>query len=147
MKNESVRSLRPIEKLRREMDRLFDDMLPVKWVGMVDNEIDQWTPKTDMSETDDEYIIDLDLPGIPKENIEITYRDNQLTIKGENNRENEEKKENYLRKERYSGQFVRSFTLPVSVKDDKIKANFKNGVLNVKVPKAEVKKPKKVNID
>lgn len=144
----SQSQLKPIDNLRRELDRIFDDMVPFTWSRRFsENEVNLWAPKTDMTETEQEYIINLDLPGVKKDDVEVSYKDNQLTISGERKKEVEEKKETYIRSERYFGQFVRNFTLPAAVKDNNIKANFKDGVLVVKVPKAEVSKPKKVKID
>lgn len=140
--------LRPIEDLRRELDRIFDEMVPFSWWKEEgENGIKLWAPKTDMTENDDAYLINVDLPGISKKDVKVSYKDNRLTISGERNEKEKEEKDNYLRKERYFGSFVRSFTLPAAVKEDNIKANFKDGVLTVTVPKAEVSKPKTVEID
>ncbi|SHE90079.1 heat shock protein Hsp20 [Fodinibius roseus] len=140
--------LSPIESIRREMDRFFDDIVPFsRREGGDGMRMELWAPDTDVSETDEEYIVSVDLPGISKEDVEVSYKDNRLTISGERQHEEKEEKEDFLRKERYHGSFTRSFTLPSAGKDDKIKARFKDGVLKVTVPKAEVQKPKTVPID
>lgn len=137
-----------LDTMRKEMDRFFDDLVPFSWrkenggMGM-----DLWVPDTDLSETENDYLITVDLPGISKKNIEVNYKDNRLTITGEREKEESEEKKDFIRKERYTGKFIRSFTLPDAVKRDNIKANFKDGVLTVKVPKKEVKKPQNVPID
>lgn len=138
----------PIEELRRELDHIFDEMVPFTWWKEEgENGIKLWAPRTDMTENEDQYLIHVDLPGIPKEDVKVSYKDNRLTISGERNEEEKEEEDNFLRKERYFGRFVRTFTLPAAVKEDNIKANFKDGVLTVTVPKAEVSKPKTVEID
>ncbi|MDX1639398.1 MAG: Hsp20/alpha crystallin family protein [Balneolaceae bacterium] len=138
----------PIEALRREMDQLFDEMVPFSWMReQGGNGYDLWAPNTDMVENDNEYVIKMDLPGIPKEDVNITFKDNRLTISGERQQEEKEEKENYMRRERYVGNFLRSFTLPNAVKEDDIKAKFKDGVLRITVRKTEESKPKTVKID
>ncbi|MDR8393253.1 Hsp20/alpha crystallin family protein [Aliifodinibius sp. S!AR15-10] len=138
----------PIDELRREMDHLFDEMVPFSWLREREgNNFDVWAPNTDMVETDDEYVIKVDLPGIPKEDVNINFKDNRLTISGERKKESKEEKENYMRRERYHGSFLRSFTLPNAVKEDDIKAKYRDGVLTINVKKAEESKPKKVKIE
>lgn len=140
--------LSPIESIRREMDRFFDDIVPFSQKeGNGGMRMELWAPDTDVSETDNEYTILVDLPGITKKDIEVSYRDNRLTISGKREYEDEQEKKDYLRRERYQGSFTRSLTLPSEVKEEDIKAKFKEGVLKVTVPKAEVQKPKTVPID
>ncbi|SMO63224.1 Hsp20/alpha crystallin family protein [Fodinibius sediminis] len=136
-----------IESIRRDMDRIFDDLIPSAWrMDKDEKALGLWAPRTDMSETDDEYVVTVDLPGISKKEIEVNYQNNRLTISGERKKEEKEEKKDFIRKERYEGRFLRSFTLPTKVKDDDIKASFQDGVLTVHVPKAEVSKQKKVTI-
>lgn len=138
----------PLDSIKREMDRFFDDITPFSWrAGNGGMEMELWAPDTDMSETESEYLVTVDLPGISKKDIEVSYQDKRLTITGERKKEEKEEKKDYLRRERYFGKFVRSFTLPAGVKDNEIKASFKDGVLTVKIPKTEVQKPKTVKID
>lgn len=140
--------LSPIEMMRREMDRMFDDIVPFsRGFGNGGTRMELWAPDTDVSETEDEYTISVDLPGINKKDVEVSYKDNRLTISGKREHEEEEEKKDYLRRERYQGSFTRSFTLPSEVKEEDIKAKFKDGVLKVDVPKSEVRKPKTVPID
>lgn len=105
-----------------------------------------WAPDVDVKETDKEILIKADLPGIKKEDIDVSVDDGQLVIKGERKMEKEEKGKDYVRVERSYGSFYRSFSLGVPVKEDKIKADYKDGVLKMTVPKAEVKKPRKIEI-
>ena len=101
--------------------------------------------KTDIKETEDSYIIDVDLPGFDKENIKIDVTDGYLNINASVNNEEKEEKENYLRKERFSGECSRSFYIGEDVKTEDIKANFRNGILTLDVPKVkdEDKEPEK----
>ena len=137
-----------VSDLRREMDRIFNDLIPFSWrFDDTEPEIGLWAPKADMVETDNEYRVDVDLPGLTKKDIQINYHDNVLTIEGERKEEKKEKKEGYLRNERYFGSFKRSFMLPAAITDNKIKATFKEGVLHVNIPKAEKSKRKTVTIE
>ncbi|MGM0545428.1 MAG: Hsp20/alpha crystallin family protein [Bacteroidota bacterium] len=141
-------SVEPINNLRREMDRIFNDLIPFSW-RLDDSEMGlrSWAPRTDMMETDNEYMIEVDLPGMSKQDITLNVQDNILSIQGERKHETEEEHNGYLRRERSFGSFERKFSLPASVKEDKIKATFKDGVLTVHIPKAEKSKRQSVKID
>ncbi len=105
-----------------------------------------WAPSIDIKETDKEIIVKADLPGMDIKDIDVSIDSDSLIIKGERRFDKEEKEKDYVRVERSYGSFYRSFTIGVPVKEDEIKASYKNGVLDVIVPKAEVKKAKKVEI-
>lgn len=105
-----------------------------------------WAPNVDIKENDKEIALKADLPGIKKEDIDISIDGDQLTVKGKRSMEKEEKEEDFVRVERSYGSFYRSFNIGVPVKNDEIKASYKDGVLRINIPKAEVKKPKKVKI-
>jgi HSP20 family protein len=138
----------PVSNLRREMDRIFNELIPFSWrFDESETSMGRWSPTTDMMETDDEYLIEVDLPGMNKDDIEISAHDNVLSIEGERKRASEKEHPGYLRSERYFGSFKRSIMLPASVKDDAIKATFKHGVLRINVPKAEKSKRKSVPIE
>lgn len=139
----------PIESIKRQMDRFFDDLSPFSIQGNHDPfaGLDVMSPDTDMMETDKEYIVAIDLPGFQKKDIEINYQDNRLIIKGSREEEKKEEKPDYLHRERYFGEFLRTVTMPTKIKEGKITAAFKDGVLTVKAPKVEVSKPKVVSID
>lgn len=109
--------------------------------------LDLIKPDTDMMETEKEFVVAVDLPGFQKKDININYEDNRLIIKGTRKEETKDEQKDYLHRERYFGEFVRSLTLPTKIKEDKIKASFKDGVLTVTAPKVEVSKPKMVAID
>jgi HSP20 family protein len=105
-----------------------------------------WRPAVDVNETKDAYLLNAELPGMTKEDIKISFDNNLLTLAGEKKLEHEENKENYFRVERAYGKFERSFRLPEGVNADQIKANYKNGVLSLEIPKSEKVKPKEIEI-
>jgi HSP20 family protein len=128
------------------MDRLFSHYL-----GRTGSEEEAlapgvWAPAVDIYETDEKLVIKVELPGLKKEDIDIEVRDNTLTLKGERKFEKEIKRENYHRVERAYGSFQRSFTLPSTVKQEAIEASFKEGILEISLPKAEEAKPKQIKI-
>ncbi len=130
----------------READffsRFFDDFhMPGLW----ENE-EKWIPAIDVSETEKEYFVKAELPGLKKEDIDLTMSDGVLTITGEKKKETrEEKKENYHFTEMRYGSFSRSFRLPDDVAVDKADAGYKDGVLTVTVPKAGERNSKKVKV-
>jgi HSP20 family protein len=105
-----------------------------------------WMPLTDISENKNSFILKLDLPGVSKEDVKISFSDGQLNISGERKQEKENKDSKYYRVERTYGKYFRSFTLPKQIKEDKIDAEFKDGQLTITVPKAEEIKPKEIPI-
>lgn len=133
--------------LQERMNRLFEQTLDRsrgEGEGMVAG---TWAPAVDIYETPDSIVLQAELPGLSKDDIDIQVRDNVLTLKGERRSEKEVKEGNYLRVERAYGGFQRAFTLPAAVQADKIRAVFKDGVLDVSIPKAEETKPKQIKID
>ena len=106
-----------------------------------------WMPAVDIYETPDQVVMKAELPGLTREDIEINVRDNTLSLRGQRKFEKDVKEENYLRIERAYGSFQRSFTLPVTIQQDKIKAVFRDGVLEMSLPKAEEARPKQIKID
>jgi HSP20 family protein len=132
--------------LHNRFNRLFDD--PFFRVGQMDDDggMGLWNPAVDLYEKDDHFMIKAELPGVDKKDIKIDLQDRLLTLSGERTYDNEVKEENYYRRERSYGKFQRAFTLPADVDSDKIKAEFKDGVLQIEVPKPEEKKAKQVTI-
>jgi len=110
------------------MERMFEEIEP--------------TPMVDIYEEDDKLVVKCDLPGMTRDDIEINLTDDTITISGEKRKEEKVEKKNYFRLERAYGAFKRSFALPVEVDTDKAKASFKDGVLEVKIPKTEAAKQK-----
>jgi len=105
-----------------------------------------WSPAADISETDKEYLVKAELPGIKREDVKVSLEDGVLCIEGERKYEKEDKDEKTHRVERFYGTFSRSFSLPENVDPKSIRAETKDGVLNVHVPKMKIEKPKPVQI-
>ncbi|HSN05483.1 MAG TPA: Hsp20/alpha crystallin family protein [Nitrospira sp.] len=149
---------KPTEILPRgsEIDRWFDRLTEDFWRRPFPSLMlgDRWpapmislkAPSLDVFEEKDELVVRADLPGMNKEEIEVTVTDDVVTIKGEKKKEEEVKEKDYYRRERSYGSFVRSVQLPCEVKSDQIKANFKDGVLEVRMPKTEEAKKKAVSV-
>jgi HSP20 family protein len=105
-----------------------------------------WRPRVDISETESAFIVTADLPGVDKDDVIINFEDDTLVISGERKQEATKEETNYYRAERIYGRFSRSFTFPKGIEVDKIGATFKNGVLEVSVPKTAESKPRKITI-
>ena len=124
---------RELEEMSSRLNRVF-------------NTVADWIPTVDIAETDAEYQIKAELPEVKKEDVKVTVEDGELTISGERRHETEEKGKKYHRVERSYGSFVRSFTLPDHVDDAKVKAEYKDGVLHLHLPKSEKAKPKAIDV-
>jgi HSP20 family protein len=136
--------LNEMSLLQNHMNRLFDTALQ-GWPGD-SNGTTQWTPSADIYEAETELVVNLDLPGVDPKMIDIRVENNVLSIRGERQFEDKQNKENFHRVERSYGPFARSFTLSTAVDADKIRANYKSGVLSITLPKAEAAKPKRIQI-
>lgn len=135
-----------IVNMQREFNRLFDNFFRG---GMQDDgscALSYWTPAADITEHDNEFVVKVELPGINKEDVKITLESNILTIRGDKKQEKNVKDENYHRVERMYDSFQRSFTLPRSVRSEKIDAVYKDGILTVTLPKAEEAKAKQIEV-
>ncbi|MFO8083807.1 MAG: Hsp20/alpha crystallin family protein [Desulfobacterales bacterium] len=126
---------------RRFFERFFDE-----WGFPEAVRDQQWIPKVDVSETDDHFIVRAEVPGMDKDDINISLSNGLLTIQGEKKQEKKEEKENYRFVESRYGSFSRSFRVPGGVDADKIDANYKDGVLKVTIPKSEEEKSRKIEI-
>ena len=136
---------RDMSTLQHRINHLFNE--PFFRSGDDDElSLGTWSPAVDMFDDDDKIVIKAELPGMEKKDISVDIDNQVLTLSGERNYDNEVKEENYYRRERSYGKFQRAFTLPADVDSDKIKAEFKDGVLQVEVPKPEEQKPKQVTI-
>jgi HSP20 family protein len=137
---------REMPTVHNQLNRFFDH--PFLQIGRLDEEANpgMWDPAVDLYEKDDCFVIKAELPGVDKNDIKVDLKDRVLTLSGERSYDNEVKEENYYRKERSYGKFQRAFALPADVDSDKITAEFKDGVLQVEVPKPEEKKAKQVTI-
>jgi HSP20 family protein len=136
----------PFLLFQNKLNRLFDE--PFMQMG-VDDEflpLTTWTPACDIYETDKEIVIKAELPEVDKKDVFVSLENNVLTIRGERKFNEETKRENYHRVERRYGEFIRSFTLPAFVDPTKINAEFKDGLLNIALPKREDAKPKLIEV-
>jgi HSP20 family protein len=139
---------REVASLQQEMNRLFSSFFdtPAPGGGGNSGALRRWVPAMDLVETDDAFVLKADLPGLDEKDIGIEVEDNVLTISGDRKAEHEESREGYYRVERAFGSFRRSLTLPEGVDPEKVKANFDKGVLAVRIPKPEDRKPRRVSI-
>ena len=132
--------------LQDRINRMFDDTFSRMDTNLGDSAIGAWKPAVDIYETEEAIVIEAELPGMKKDDVNVEVNDNVLSIKGERSQESEDRGENYYRRERVSGKFYRAFNLPMEVNIEKITAKFKDGILTLEVPKPEEKKPKKINV-
>ncbi len=133
---------REMSALQERMNRLFSDVraqAPVRGEEIVQG---AWIPAVDIFETNEAIVLKAELPGITAQDISVEVKDNTLTLKGEKKFEKEVKEENYHRVERSCGSFQRAFTLPGTIHQEKVKAKFKDGILEITLPKVEEAKPK-----
>lgn len=132
--------------LHNDVNRLFDQFFYPRRREVNDETSWNWNPAVDIYEEDDQLVVKAEVPGMDKNDITVDVKDRVLTLKGERSADNEVEEDNYFRRERTYGRFERAFTLPADVKADAIKAEYKDGVLKVLVPKPEVQKPKQITI-
>lgn len=124
-------------------DRFFDD-----WdVPSLFNDENSWIPAFDIAEKEKEYVVTAELPGMDMKDVDITYTEGILNVKGEKKHEKEDKGEDYHRIERSYGSFHRSFRIPGSIKSNKIDASYKDGILKILLPKAEGSETKKIKVN
>jgi HSP20 family protein len=141
----------PFEELRevqRSLDRLFDELAGRRPARRTQaREAAVWEPAVEVYETDQEVVVRAELPGVDPKDVNVTVQDNTVTIEAEAREEQEERGRTYLRRELRYGRFVRSLALPAEVRSDAAKASYRNGVLEVRVPKSERAKPKQVKVE
>ncbi len=140
------RELMSIEKEFNKLFNTFSNKFGISHEGESEMENAVWAPLTDISEDNDNYFLNLDIPGVEKNDVKISYSNGNLIIKGERKEEKETKKSEFHRIERSFGKFYRSFSLPEKVKEDKIEAKFKDGSLSIVIPKADEVKPKEIEV-
>ncbi len=136
---------RDLITIREKMNHLFEEAVTSRGEEK-DLVSSSWTPTVDIFETEDELVLSAEVPGINEKDIEIKIEDNTLTFRGERKFEKESKEENYHRIERAYGSFFRSFSLPLYINQDTIKAEHLNGVLKIIMPKKPELKPRQVKI-
>jgi HSP20 family protein len=138
--------LREMEDLQNRLSTLFGRTPVRRGNGKESITLPEWTPLADITEDDKEYVVKAELPELRKEDVKVTVENGILTMSGERKFEKEEKKKKYHRVERGYGSFVRSFALPEDADADKVKAQFKQGMLEVHLPKNEKAKPKQIEV-
>ena len=131
---------------QQEFDRLFKDAF-TPFFGEGELSTHTWAPPVDIYETENDIVLKAELPGVDPKDVEVRVEDSTLYLKGERKFEKEVKNESYHRVERSYGSFARSFSLPNSINAEKVKAEFKDGLLTLTLPKREEAKPKKVTIE
>ena len=137
---------RELAALQNEMGRWMNQVAGGVGTPTGNGQSSTWLPAVDVWETESELVLSFDLPGIQEEKIAVELDDNVLTVTGERERMSEHTNDRFYRFERRFGQFSRSVTLPTGVKEDEIKADYKDGVLEIRVPKPEEQKPKRIQI-
>jgi len=131
-----------LPELRTEMDRLLSDFFE-----QGDGSVASFAPPTDVYETDGEYVVESELPGFSRDDIEVTLDQGTLTIRGSRETETERQTDEYHLRERAAGQFERSFRLPRSIDAEEVKARFDQGILRVEVPKAAEARSRKIDVE
>jgi HSP20 family protein len=134
---------REVDTIQSEVNRVFDAFFGNS-AGA--GRARRWVPAMDLVETDEHLVLRADLPGMSKDDVTIEIRDGALTVSGERKAEHEEKSEGFYRVERAFGSFSRSLTLPDGIDAQKVDADFTDGVLEVRIPKPEERKPHRVEI-
>ena len=139
---------RELEDMSDRLNRIFSSRPLARLdAGREDLSVPDWVPSVDIMETKEEFVLTAELPDVKKDEIDIKAQDGVLTIKGERKREIEDKGKKYHRVERSYGMFFRSFTLPDGIDEDRIEADFKDGVLHLHLPKSPAKAPKAIPIE
>lgn len=138
---------RDLSAIQERMNQIFEDALSRTRGRDEGIRMGMWTPAVDIYENNDSVVVKAELPGVEKDQISVEVKDGILSLRGERKFEKEVKEESYHRIERSYGTFQRSFSLPVSVDQEKVTAKFTDGVLEVKLPKKEQAKPKQIKVD
>jgi HSP20 family protein len=140
---------RELDSLQGEMNRLFSSFFDTPSASKGDNgngAVRRWIPALDLVETQDDFVLKADLPGMNEGDVDVELENNVLTISGERKAEHEEQHEGYYRLERATGSFARSLSLPEGIDPESVAATFDNGVLTVRIPKPVQAKPRRVKI-
>ena len=137
--------LRELNSLQSDMNRLFNTVFDAP-SGTSGSVMRRWMPPMDLVEGADHFVLRADLPGMSEEDIQIEFEDGILTVSGERRAEHDEREEGFHRVERSFGTFSRSLTLPKGVDADAVSASVDRGVLEIRIPKPEQRKPRRINI-
>jgi len=138
---------RDLTSIQERMNQIFEDALARTRGRDEGLRTGMWTPAVDIYEKNDTVVVKAELPGVERDQISVEVKDGILTLRGERKFERDVKEESYHRVERSYGTFLRSFSLPVSVDQEQVKATFRDGVLEVELPKKEQAKPKQIQVN
>ncbi|HEU4344012.1 MAG TPA: Hsp20/alpha crystallin family protein [Candidatus Binatia bacterium] len=147
------RAFAEMPQWEREMDRMFGDFfrerVPSLWSERLwpQRSLGMPEPAVDIYDEKDEFVVKAELPGMSKDDIQVNVTDNVLTIKGEKKKEESKEEKDYYRSERIYGAFMRSLSLPAEINSEKVRATFKDGVLEVRLPKSEQAKKKQISVE
>ena len=137
---------RELDTLQGEVNRLFDTFFGNGRAGIGESRARRWVPAMDLVETEDALVLKADLPGLERDDVTIEVKDNVLTVSGERKEEHSDRTDGYYRVERAFGGFARSLALPDGIDASRVTAEFDKGVLEVRIPKPEERKPHRVEI-
>jgi HSP20 family protein len=137
---------RELQTIQQEVNRLFGTVFEPQARAGNGGGLARWIPAMDLVEDGEHFVLRADLPGVSEKDVNVELEDNVLTIKGQRESQHEERKDGYYRIERASGSFSRSLTVPEGIDPESIEAHFENGVLEVRIPKPEERKPRRVAI-
>ena len=141
------RPMRDMVGIQEEVNTIFDRFFGRNiWDDGESIDTQNWYPRVDISENDDEFIVQTELPGLKRDDVQITFDNGALKIEGERKQEKTDKNINYHRVERAYGKFSRVFQVPSQIQANKISADFKDGLLSITLPKAEEVKPKSIDV-
>lgn len=138
--------MKDVFSLRHRINSMFDDFFYPTSRGDSDWSLSSWDPRVDIYDDKDSIVIKAELPGVDKKNIKVDVKDRVLTLSGERSADKEVKEDNFYRRERSYGRFERSLTLPGEIDPNKIRADYKDGVLKIEVPKPEEQRSKQITI-
>lgn len=144
--------LRELDSMRREMDRIWEDIFPPRkgdqpWRRQATAQDHTVSPAIDIIDRNEELVVRAEMPGVPKESIDVSFQDSTLTLKGEIKEDASAKEGNYSYSERNYRYFLRSVNIPFKIRQDGIKAALKDGVLSVRLPKVLEEQPRKITVE
>ncbi|ACN98431.1 Hsp20/alpha crystallin family protein [Sulfurihydrogenibium azorense] len=138
----AISPLRELARIENEINKFLKEFMPQE----ITTEVVAWKPRVDVYEKDNNIVVEAEIPGAKKEDIEVKIKDNAVVIRGEVKKEEEKKEENYYRSERFYGKFERVIPLPADVKVEEAKAEYQDGVLKLTIPKATSEKEIKIEV-
>lgn len=137
---------RDLVTLHDQMDRLFDSLFTPAPARAGRGDTRAWAPPADIQETQNEFLVRMDLPGLDPQNVKVSVHESTLSVRGERRESHEKKDASWHRVERFHGIFERQFDLGATVQTDRIEANYRDGVLEIRLPKSEAAKPREIAV-